>query len=443
MKQVAGLAAILLIGASIWLFGVQPQRPRSLVLISLDTLRADRLGTYGYRRPTSPTLDSLAASGVVFDKMIAVSSWTLPTHLTVLTGLYPSSHGITHWQRGALSVDRPLLAERLQRAGYRTAAITGGGYVGQRFGFARGFDEYSQLISRKHLETGSFPIAIQRAQHFLESVPSDQPYFLFLHTYDIHCPYVPPPAYAQQFLSEGAKRTRYTNCLQGKQRQEVTFDVGERRYLSDMYDASIRQVDDNLGELLQSLKARKDFENTVIVIFSDHGEEFFEHGRLGHEGTLYREVLHVPCIIVAPGFAARRVPQQVSHVDLLPTILELLGHEVPTDVDGRTLTLLMEGKAAAPRAFQFSELSWHGNLRSLYNDEHHLIADEAAEKRELYAVPNDPKEERDLSKLHPETAANLGSELDTFADRLVSPTPEALPDASREHLEELKTLGYL
>lgn len=443
MKRITGLAALLLIGLSIWIFGSQPTRPRSLVLISLDTLRADRLGAYGYGRPTSPTLDQLATSGVVFDKMIAVSSWTLPTHLTLLTGLYPSSHGITHWQRGALSPDRLLLAERLKKAGYRTAAVTGGGYVGQRFGFARGFDEYSQLVSRKHLETGSFPIAVQRAQQFLATVPSDQPYFLFLHTYDIHCPYVPPAAYAQQFLSKGAKQTQYTNCLQGKQKREVTFDAGERQYLSDMYDASIRQVDDNLGDLVRSLKARADFADTVIVIFSDHGEEFFEHGKLGHEGTLYNEVLHVPCLIVAPHLAPRRVAQQVSHVDVLPTILQLLSLEVPAALDGVSLVPLMEGATAPTRAFQFSELSWHGDLRSRYSDEHHLIATQGTKEQELFALPVDPLEQRNLAQQHPETAEALRAELDAFADGLTSSPPEALPDASREHLEELKTLGYL
>ncbi|MCZ6598713.1 MAG: sulfatase [Planctomycetota bacterium] len=340
----------------------------NLILISIDTLRADRLGCYGYERDTSPAIDALAERGVLFRTAIAESSWTLPSHVTMLSGLYPSTHGVERPERRPGSGTR-LLAERLRDAGWTTFAITDGGWLSPAFGFARGFLDYRAELAGTEAHVNEL---IQRIEPLLGG---ERPFFAFLHTYDVHCPYDPPEPYASLFRSEERAEIETAGRCGNPHFNAMDLDAGEARFLSDRYDGSIRRVDDALRGLFDLLEERGALEDTVVVLTSDHGEEFLEHGRIGHERTLEREVLFVPLIVVAPGLGPRVETHPVGLVDIVPTVLELLGLPAAADVEGQSLVRLARGEAADGEylPYRYSELDWKASLVSWSNGETHVV----------------------------------------------------------------------
>lgn len=192
-------------------FAAAPSKP-NLILISLDTLRADRLGTYNYKRATTPFLDSWAQRSVVFDHAVSVAPWTLPSHVSIFTGLYPSSHKVSRAKKRSIGKDTELLTETLRNNGYQTFAFTAGGYVSERYGFDRGFDSFTVNRGEHISETRGFPYTIKLAREKLAGRDPKKPFFLFLHTYAVHCPYSPPPPYDTMFVSPGAERIDAVSC---------------------------------------------------------------------------------------------------------------------------------------------------------------------------------------------------------------------------------------
>jgi arylsulfatase A-like enzyme len=302
-----------------------------LLLISLDTLRADRLGSYGYPRPTSPHLDALAGEAIRFETAIAAAPWTHPSHHAMFTGIYPLSTGGLGGRR---------LAEVLRDVGYRTTAFTGGGQLDYRFGFARGFDEY-RLVDWLHAPE-SVVAWFERER--------ERRRFVFLHTYEIHDPYV------HGELAEGMPRGRLGDRF-GKREWLIAkgrLSEEEQRYVGALYDGGIAFTDRKLGELLAALRSKGLLERTVVVVTSDHGEQFFEHGSWRHGMNLYDEQVRVPLIVQLPAALARElgvegsgrvIGEQVSLVDLLPTLLEMLGVERGWPVNGRSLLPLLRGES--------------------------------------------------------------------------------------------------
>ena len=326
--------------------------PYNVVVISIDSLRADHLGCYGYPRPTSPHLDALARDGVVYENAIAESSWTLPTHISMLTGLSSYVHGIEH-DEVRLGDDVPRLAVRLREAGYRTKGIFSGPYLDPIFGFGVGFDEYEaeygdlaadgpdlerdasegawravmrDANQRSH-RTITSPAVTERAIEFIGR-DAPEPFFLFLHYFDVHYDYIPPESLWREFDPD------YDGEMTGDDFQKnpaIHPDMAPRdlEHLIALYDAEIRFTDQYIGMLLDALERGGLTDRTLVVVTSDHGEEFFEHGGKGHRHTLFDEVLKVPLVLRMPGRipAGTRVPSLVRHIDLAPTILSLL--EVP------------------------------------------------------------------------------------------------------------------
>jgi arylsulfatase A-like enzyme len=295
---------------------------RNLILVSLDTVRADHVLTEEFGVSLTPALDALAAEGAVFEEVVAPYNSTTASHMTMLTGVYPALHRLTY-PVGTLSQSIPTLAEILSRSGYQTAAVTENAMITATSGFARGFDSYRE--NRSVLDAaGDVDATFGDGGKWLEQ-HADERFFLFLHTYEAHAPYKPkggalddlaplPPAGADD------PRSR----LAGNRRQ---------------YAAEIRYTDQVLGKLLADLERLDLLDHTVVVVTSDHGEEFGEHGKLGHSKTLYDEVLRVPLLIWAPGLVAagRRVAEQASLVDLMPTVLDLLGVAAPAGMHGVSL----------------------------------------------------------------------------------------------------------
>ncbi len=438
------IAAALIAGG----FYFFPQkRPHNLIVISIDTLRADRLGTYGYKRNTSPVLDAFADDSVIFENTVGTTSWTLPSHMSLFTGLYPTSHGVIDAKK-KLPRKVPLLAEILKRRGYRTFAFTGGVYVGRPFGFGRGFEMYTVKEKRKGLDADGkkklrgFESSIARAEKVLSSLSPDEPYFLFLHTYDVHCPNRPPGEYVSMFKSEEAKAVRGTNCGDAIFRANPGFDAGHALTISDRYDGTISWVDSKFQRLIDFLKARGDLDRTVIVFTSDHGEEFYERQRIGHKATLNKQVIMIPLVIRAPGFSPSRVNVPVSQIDIFSTVLDLLDVPVPSHAQGTSLLPLMKGDSTqSSRQYQFSELQREASLRSLTDGRFHLIHDLETSRNTLYDMNNDPDEKNPITD--EDKAGALKKDLFDFISGI--PKGEAGTRASpdKSEVERLKTLGYL
>jgi len=326
-----------------------------VLLVSIDTLRADRLGCDGYSRDTSPALDRLARERAVrFEHAVAEAPWTLPSHVTMLTGLHPLTHGVRQPDEQP-GEEVELLAERLARRGYYSFAVTDGGWLSEPWGFARGFDSF-------HAQDLDIDQAVEKVLEYVRFRNDKGPWFGFLHTYDVHCPYDPPAPYAGRFVSPDAEPVEVAGRCGNPDFNAMGLSAGQARYLSDRYDEDVRRVDDALGSLLAAFDALDLWRDTVLIVTADHGEEFGEHGQIGHERTLEPEVLSIPLLVVAPGFEPAVRPEVVGLADLVPTVLELAGAGAAR-VDGRSLVPLLSGRADPDRpAGVLSELAWQRTL---------------------------------------------------------------------------------
>jgi len=314
-----------LMAALLWLGAcgeAQPPGP-AVILVSIDTLRADHLGLHGYERDTSPFLDRLAAESVVCEHAFTSAAWTLIAHMTMLTGLYPEQHGVTEKSR-ALGADAPLLAERLARAGYQTVGLYRRGWVHARHGFGRGFDVFRQHVTAEEAE-----------QHLFEEfarLDRARPSFLFLHLFDVHSDpttnspptvFSAPAPFQDHFLPDATRR------LAGE-----TYDTLKRRGLPPekiqamvaLYDDGIRHVDAVLERIFARLEAERRLERTLVIVTADHGESLAQRDNWGHGGP-WQEGVRVPLILRLPGNAraGERIDEVVHLVDVVATVLDFVG----------------------------------------------------------------------------------------------------------------------
>lgn len=345
--------------------GIRLEPVDGIVLISLDTLRADALSIYGNARLTTPFLDSLASRSVLFERAISSSPNTLTSHMTMLTGLQPPAHGV-HPPDRTLSPDIPLVQERLHDAGYRTCAVTAGGYMKGAYGFARGFDEYRERGEGRDERRVEANFA--DGLSCLDRRAPAQPFFLFLHTYVPHAPYLPPEPYDSVFWEgdppRGA-RPATTEWLQTLDRRMAPLTPRLIDYYRSQYDGSVRYLDGVLADVWDELERRTRDERIALIVTSDHGEEFFEHGRLQHVQT-FNESMHVPLIVSHPDATpGTRVPLLVGLVDIAATILEMAGLEPPRLTHGGSLTPTLRGQSLERSDRAFGEFK-RGEWRTLY-----------------------------------------------------------------------------
>jgi arylsulfatase len=426
-----------------------------VLLLSIDTLRADRLGTYGYARPTSPTLDArLTTGGVVFEHAWSQSPKTTPSHMTMLTSLYPSVHGVALWEgEGAAPTLSPrvhTLAEVLKNAGYATAAFTAGGHMHRDRGFVQGFDLF------KHGDQ------LERLLAFLDARPR-RPFFAFFHTYQVHDPYLPPPEVARAFVSDPvpaitAAVERLQAGVDGWAQAHKLFwapvvaaDRRHVRHVSDLYDAGIRRMDDaTLTTILDALDAHAIANDTLVVFTSDHGEAFQEHGSFLHE-DLSPEVLHVPLVLRLPNRlpAGRRVRAPVGLVDLAPTILDLVGVPGLPDAQGVSVADLARGTRddAEPRAV-FAEFSLPGRTyEAVRRGGLTVIRDRDAVR--VWNAAADPGEHEPIDAEADARTHALRAELARWHDvnarlaTLLGPRAGDEVAPSAETIRQLRALGYV
>jgi arylsulfatase A-like enzyme len=303
----------------------------NIVLISVDTLRADHLSAYGYERATSPNFDRLANGGVLFEQAFSPTSWTLPGHASMLTGVDPTRHGATNWKK-PIRKDIPLLAEVLSEAGYATKGVVNGTFVKPGFGFDRGFDSYEVYKSQA---PESHHAAVMKV---LDSKPT-RPFFYFFHYMRVHGPYAPSPdgnPFERPFDGEiSASITKILERWHARGKQGPVVSSAENDHLIDLYDGAILAMDAMLAQILDRLDDPS-AANTYVILTADHGEEFMEHGFLGHSLSLYDEVIKVPLIIRGPGIeAGKRVRSIAGLIDIVPTVLDLLEIEPPSGLQVR------------------------------------------------------------------------------------------------------------
>ncbi|MBV8546940.1 MAG: sulfatase [Acidobacteria bacterium] len=423
----------------------------NILLISIDSLRADHLHAYGYPRRTSPNIDSLAADGALFETVISPTSWTLPAHMTLMTSLAPEEHGvITNRLRLGSNVD--TLPMRLQRSGYTTAGFVSATYLDGIYGFSRGFDEYDdytllRVAGEKSRAAVTSRDVAQRAIGFLNrhaAARDARPFFLFLHFFDVHYNYNPPQPYARMFDSAYTGRATgdVDSIHQGMASRDLHHDVA-------LYDGEIAWVDANIGSILDTLRRHGIEDNTIIAITADHGEEFLEHGQAAHYKTLYDEVLRVPLVVRYPGhvFSGRRVQGQVRLMDVAPTLLTLARLPAAKPRSGnqaRSLACLITSPGpprAAPLLPAFGDL--RGEVASVRTGGAKLIRNLRTHREEFYDLVSDPGERTNLDALPKTQRDQLRVILDRWRSTATANPSNAQADLDEEEKATLRSLGYM
>jgi arylsulfatase A-like enzyme/Tfp pilus assembly protein PilF len=391
--------------------------PPNVLLITIDTLRADRVGAYGYGQARTPAIDRLAAEGVRFADATAHAPLTLPSHVAIHTGRYPGAFGMRVNGLGRLPDSAVTVAERLKEAGYSTGAIVASAVLSGSYGLNQGFDDYDDRIqapARATLSTAELQRdaadVTSAAKRWLEH--RQAPWFLWVHYYDPHLPYEPP--------------ARFTSAAPNRP-----------------YDGEIAFVDAELGRLIEGLNR----DRTIVVVTSDHGESLGQHGEADHGYFLYDATLSVPLIVRVPGMAARVVSEQVRLIDLAPTIAQLAGPGGVADAtDGESLVPLMEGQVRRDVPISVAE-SWYPRLHFGWSEIRSARVGEwkyvAAPKPELYDLRHDRGELRNLASDRSAVAGRLAADLARVTARFAQPDakPVAQPDAAA--VERLQALGYL
>jgi arylsulfatase A-like enzyme/Flp pilus assembly protein TadD len=401
-------------------FSQQPSaRPRNVLLISIDTLRADRLGAYGYARASTPHLDRLAHDGVMFQRVFTPLPLTLPAHTSLFTSVYPPTHGVRD-NGEALPSSVPTLAEQLHSRGYQTAAFVGAFVLDRRFGLARGFDTYWGDFQLHRFE-GADPGEVQvrgdkveaQAAQWLGSHLST-PFFLFVHFYDLHGPYSLPAAWRSRF----AGRT---------------------------YDGEIAYVDSLIGQLWKLLEDSGVASRTLLVITADHGEGLGDHGERTHGFFIYRSTIQVPLIVRLPGgeHGGRKVEGTTSLIDIAPTICAAAGVPVPSSFQGRSLIPAMEGHELPPvPAYSESLYAFrHFHSSPLYGLRDQKYAYIQAPRPELYALDSDLHEVHDLTVSNPAAAQQQHQQLVNIVRSI--PRGKEAQAAPADVMQKLRSLGYL
>jgi arylsulfatase A-like enzyme len=418
----------------------RPSRPPNVVILSMDTLRAQSVGTYGCARPTTPTIDALGAAGVVFENAFSTAAFTLPGHMSMLTGLWFRTHRALT-PMNVLPAEHRTLAETLQAAGYATAAFTSGAWIMPSAGFRRGFDLYHEQPSFWPAPPpGGVPYeAFTRGLEWM-AANRDRPLFLFLHNYLVHRPHDPPPPYSGMFDALPA----------------FAPEAEKQRLL---YEQEVRYGDDQIRAFLEGLDATGLADRTLVIVTADHGEQFGEHGGFEHTYTVYDEVAGVPLVMRLPGAipAARRIAEPVSLADIAPTVVDLLGLPPIPGADGTTLLPLATGAIdRLPRDGVFTEAEsapkrgWV-DLVALHGRTHSCIHDASRGQDVCWDRRVDPWE-----RLPPPPADRQSEAIRTTLARFVASAPppgapltataDASPPAApveEERREQLRALGYV
>jgi choline-sulfatase len=397
-------------------------KPLNVVLVTIDTLRADRLHCYGNQQIETPTLDGLAQHGVLFENAVAQAPLTPPSHASIFTGTNPNVHHVRNTGGFALQSSSVTLATILKAQGWDTAAFVGATVLKKASGFGHGFDVYDDQMPQpeKSLEEREYPerragVVVDHALNWLQS-QTGKPFFMWLHLYDPHEPYDPPAPFRE-------------------------------KYRNNLYDGEVAYTDQQLGRFLDAVSKRSPADKTLIVVLADHGESLGEHGEFNHGVFLYDATLHIPFLMWGPGVPAGvRVNQQARTIDVLPTILELLNGKAPASVQGVSLIPAFSGRSV-PTTYSYEEtlypkmnMGW-AELRGIRTAQWKYVR---APKPELYDLARDPRETTNVIDAHPKEFQEFEAKLKLLSAESANGVEKVASSQVDSHtLEQLKSLGYL
>jgi arylsulfatase A-like enzyme len=378
--------------------------PKNVVVVLIDTMRADHLQPYSAAtRVKTPAVAALAAQGTVFESAQAPENWTKPSVASVLTGLYPASHG-TKTGDAKLSDKALLLSEVFKEAGYTTASFLANGYVSDKFGFNQGWDNYTNYIREKR--NSNAENVYRDAARWIEE-HKKQPFFVYVQTIDPHVPYDPPEEMIQLYHPEpyhGVVSPRSTADQLGRAKlspPKVVLNDDDRKYLEALYDGEVTYHDKYLGVFIDKLKRLGLYDKTLFVVTADHGEEFYDHQSYGHGHSLYQELIHVPWILRYPGAAPRRISDTVSTVDIAPTVLSAVGLQVPAVMEGSDRSARVFGANASALSAAVSDFL--DDRRSLRAGRWKLVLRGLTPT--MFDLESDPREQTELDMAEHPVAA--------------------------------------
>ena len=417
-----------------------------VILISIDALRADFLGCYNSEMKTSPNIDGFARQNIVFDSATSQGPSTAISHKSILYSLYPAIHKTTKETVPTETSRSPL--EILQSKGFKTAAFVGGGQLGEKFGFAKGFDSYWEApkSKKKNRDESKLHFIEQQSRDWLSQNYKNK-FFLFVHTYEVHCPYSPPGQYAEKFASWYDGPIDPSNKCGDNYYNKMTLTEEDTRYIRDLYAGSVNFVDDFLGRLFEHLKKLGIYDETMIILMSDHGESLGERHYVGHN-QLYEVQLRIPLILHVPGVKAKRINDAVMAVDVMPTVFEALGYGRAFPFQGRNILPLMQGTGSIENE-RVLIAEQNAMTRVRKGNWSCIFSLSGTVKDELYNLADDPQQLHNLADQAPEKV----KELKQLYAKMLSSSKEisakfTLDSSSRPELDEatreqLEALGYV
>lgn len=461
-RQRAFATIPLLLSAIVGCAPRSPARPKNLVLITIDTLRSDKIGAYGNPSMRTPAIDRLAREGVVFAGARSAIPITLPSHTSILTGLYPRSHLVLS-HAYTLAAERRTITQALKEHGYATAAFVSSHVLDKKFGLDRGFDVYWQRWTlnadrlQEMIQMGLEPTT-EAAAEWIEG-RTDAPFFLWAHYFQPHKPYAPRPPLDRLYDRDYSGGVRASVAeLTRIWTHRVVLDAADARHLAALYEGEVTAADSEVGKLIATLERKGLLDDTIVVLTADHGEVLYEHDfYFGHDIMLYQQALSVPMIVRAKGLlsAGRLVSDPVRLIDLAPTFLEALG--IPADeavgaTEGKSLiplaTRVANAPVAAPPDTLHAEVfppkpNWKTEPRhALSTERWKLILEDGNPERKLYRLESDPLERENLAASEPDTLAAFVEAWDTWV-RSKRPSAAGFPRIDPETEEALKSLGYI
>ena len=437
MRHTLRLFSCLLLATS----GCALEPPGNVVLVIIDTLRADHMSLYGYERQTTPHLDKLSENGSVFEHAYSASSWTLPGIASILTGLYPTEHGaggprpLRRLREGV-----PTLPQYLSVAGYATGAVANVSFLDPRFGMAIGFDHYD-LERAGSTELRRADESLDDALEWLDQRNRSKPFFLLLHLFDVHHQFdAPEPA---RGVFTDAFADRYGDSLATLQSREEAARRADVEFIKAAYDEEILWVDSQIGRLFEKLRERNLHKTTWIALTADHGEAFLgEHTHKGHGNSLYDEVMRVPLVLWGPDIPAARYQEPVSTVDIVPTLLDLVKLEVPP-VSGGTLVPLLEGGAPPARPIYAYSNYYDIELEAIVQWPYKMVTNLSAGSRAIYDLDADPGELMALRDPDDAQLTRTARQLRRQMREIRRASAGAAVKLSPELERQLRALGYL
>ncbi|MFC1853277.1 sulfatase-like hydrolase/transferase [candidate division CSSED10-310 bacterium] len=395
--------------------GLDSLQGANILLITIDCLRADHVGYYGYPHRTTPTLDKLAKSGTAFWQAYTPSTWTHPSLSSIHTSLHPRKHGVSKWNH-RLKDEHLTLAEVFQEAGYQTRAIVSHVIFHAQYGYTQGFDFYNIAVLRNHADPSKISSSREVTDIIINLLPKTrQPFFIWAHYFDPH--------------------GRYLN--------QKEFSFGRKAI--HRYDSEVAFTDYHIDRLFKEFKQRDLFKRTIVVVVADHGEAFRDHGSIGHTKTLFEEIVKVPLIMHVPGFSHQDYQGRITHTEIAPTLLNLVSMKVPPAFQGSFLPFDQDGFKEISKTVYF-EVKRFVNLRGIFSEGYKLIAKHRnnlpLKKTSLYNLTSDPFEKVNLLHEEPDKADDLYQKLMKFNDQeaLVDPSKLEMEQETRENLIKL---GYI